>query len=133
VSGPILPRPADMPSSVLLVEDNLIIALDTEEMLFAMGVDRVISAGNTSEALALLERERPDFALLDIELGTCTSFAVADRAIMLGVPFAFATGYGEPGSLPARFAQVPTCMKPYSRETLRRFICRTGELELARS
>jgi CheY-like chemotaxis protein len=110
---------APVPSSVLLVEDNVIIAWDAEETLKSLGVGFVITASSVSQALAAIEKQSPAFALLDVDLGIETSFAVAEQLMGAGIPFAFVTGYGEQIALPAIFADVPKIGKPYSVDTLR--------------
>jgi two-component sensor histidine kinase len=70
---------ASRPSDVLLVEDNIIIALDAEEMLRGLGIKSVRIASSVTEALRLIEAHPPDFALLDVNLGEETSFEVAEN------------------------------------------------------
>lgn len=110
---------APVPSSVLLVEDNVIIAWDAEETLKRLGVGLVITASSVSQALAAIEKQLPSFALLDVDLGIETSFAVAEQLMGSRIPFVFVTGYGEQIALPAIFADVPKIGKPYSVDTLR--------------
>ena len=104
--------------AVLLLEDNLIIALDAEEMLARLGATRVITASSAVEAMACLAQDRPDFAVLDINLGNETSFGVATHLRELGIPHVFATGYGEEIGLPPEHAATPVVAKPYSVESL---------------
>src|SRR5262249_48753609 len=66
-----------IPSEVLVVEDNLIIALDTEDMLCKIGVKTVRLASGVEEALKLIEQHPPDFTLLDVSLGGETSFSLS--------------------------------------------------------
>jgi CheY-like chemotaxis protein len=108
-----------VPSSVLLVEDDVIVALDTEETLKRLGVGVVITASSVAQALAAIERHAPAFALLDVNLGAETGFAIAERLAGLKIPFVFATGYGEQFAAPAAFADTPKIGKPYSADTLR--------------
>jgi CheY-like chemotaxis protein len=108
-----------VPPCVLLVEDNVIIAWDAEETLKGLGVGLVITASSVSQALAAIEKQPPSFALLDVDLGLETSFAVAEQLMGSGIPFAFVTGYGEQIALPAIFADVPKIGKPYTGDTLR--------------
>ncbi|MFE1597750.1 HWE histidine kinase domain-containing protein [Methylobacterium sp. ID0610] len=115
------PPPAPhLTGSVLVVEDNMIIALEAEEILGAMGAPSVDLAGSTREALRLIEAAPPHLALLDVNLGTETSVPVARRLAELGIPYLFATGYGESFRLPADLGAVPVIKKPYTEETLRR-------------
>jgi CheY-like chemotaxis protein len=115
VSEPMSP----VPSSVLLVEDNVIVALDTEETLKRLGVSVVITASSVSQALAAIEQHVPAFALLDVNLGVETGFAIAERLAGLKIPFVFATGYGEQFTVPAAFADAPKIGKPYSADMLK--------------
>ena len=108
-----------VPQDVLLVEDNLIIALDTEEVMQRLGVATVRVASGVADALKTIDERKPDFALLDVNLGVETSFEIAERLMALKVPFAFATGYGEQIAFPTEFAAVPKIRKPYSTDTLR--------------
>lgn len=107
-----------LPSSVLIVEDNIIILLDTEDVLKELGVPLVMTATNPTEAFALIERTPPAFALLDVDLGFDTSFGIATRLTELGIPFAFVTGYGDNHPVPAELAARPRVLKPHSPETL---------------
>lgn len=114
------PRPAlpRAPERVLVVEDNLVIALDAEDMLRQLGAREVDVAGGVRDALQLLSGQRPGFALLDVNLGDETSLPVAERLKSLGVPFAFATGYGEDAGPIAGFADAPVIKKPYTAENV---------------
>lgn len=108
-----------VPDHVLLLEDNAIILLDTEEILTDLGVRLVLTATSPKEALEIVERTPPQFALLDVDLGYDTCFAVAERLTGLRIPFAFATGYADNHQIPKRFAQVPCLRKPYSADSLK--------------
>lgn len=107
-----------LPASVLVLEDNIIILLDTEDVLKDLGIALVMTATTAGEALALIERTPPERALLDVDLGIETSFAVAARLASLGIPFAFVTGYGDGHPIPVEFAHVPRVLKPYSPDAL---------------
>ena len=60
----------------LIVEDNMIIALDAEQLLLDHGMAHILTAANVAEALRLIETETIDVALLDVNLGSETSFAL---------------------------------------------------------
>jgi len=110
--------PSDGPQDVLLVEDNMLIALDTEDILLHLGVGSVRAARNVTEAMAAIDARRPDFALLDVNLGIETSFAIAWRLRDLGVRFAFVTGYGDDIAFGGAFGDVPKIRKPYTAKAL---------------
>lgn len=84
-----------IPAHVLLVEDNMIIALDTEDGLQEAGVKSVDVESSVSGALASIEKREPDFAIIDFNLGTESSAKVADELARRGVRFVLATGYSE--------------------------------------
>jgi len=111
-----------IPGEVLVVEDNLIIALDTEDMLRKIGVKTVRVVGGVEEALKLIEQRLPDFTLLDVNLGEETSFDIAEKLAARGSPFAFTSGYGEPIAFPAQFSHVQRLRKPYSLNSLRELL-----------
>jgi CheY-like chemotaxis protein len=111
--------PFALSGTVLVVEDNMIIALEAEEVLTAMGAETVDMAASVREALRLIETSPPDRALLDVNLGSETSVAVATKLAALGIPFAFATGYGESFKVPAELGDVPVVKKPYGADSLR--------------
>ena len=103
---------------VLMVEDQLLIAMDVETMLAGEGVARVEIAATAKEALTLLASFRPDVAILDVNLGSGSSMPVAHMLAELGVPFVFATGYGETDRIPAPLDAVPMIRKPYDLVSL---------------
>lgn len=111
-------KPAQISGRALLVEDNLIIALDAQEMLLRMGATGVDTASSIGDALAILDRQPPDFALLDVNLTGETSFPIAERLKAKNVPFVFATGYGDDLKFPDEFVDTPVVAKPYSEEQL---------------
>jgi DNA-binding LytR/AlgR family response regulator len=70
--------------------------------------------------LELIQSGRPAVAMLDINLGDRNSFAVADALSELGVPFLFATGFGEQAVLPPAHQARPVIQKPYTLENVAR-------------
>ncbi|QPQ56181.1 GAF domain-containing protein [Allosphingosinicella flava] len=105
---------------VLLVEDSLIIALDAEDILKRLGAKEVVTAASVGVALALIEEARPDVAMLDINLGDQTSFPIANRLSEKGIPFLFATGYGEQAQLPPDHKARVVLQKPYTLKNVAR-------------
>jgi len=103
---------------ILLVEDQALIAMDTEETLMRLGAKRVRSFPNAIEAKAAIEAIVPDCAVLDFNLGEGTAADVADALVKLSVPFVFATGYGDSVMIPERFRATPVVRKPVSKAVL---------------
>jgi CheY-like chemotaxis protein len=98
--------------NVLIVEDETIISLEIEQMLQDLGCGIAWHAANVAQALKLLTEQRPDLALLDVNLGSEKVFPVAEALMDRSVPFVFATGYGHDG-LPLKWAGWPVIRKPY--------------------
>jgi light-regulated signal transduction histidine kinase (bacteriophytochrome)/CheY-like chemotaxis protein len=99
--------------NVLMVEDQLLIAMDVQTMLIAEGAASVETASTVQEALHVLARVKPDVAILDVNLGNGTSMPAAHSLREQGIPFVFATGYGENTLIPAAMLDVPIVRKPY--------------------
>lgn len=97
---------------VLVLEDEPIIAFALEDMLIDEG-STVVVASSLSDAMKTLSHEEYDFAILDVNLHGEKSYPLAHELRERGIPFAFATGYGD-AEHPEDFASVPTLTKPYS-------------------
>ncbi|MEE4012710.1 HWE histidine kinase domain-containing protein [Roseibium sp. FZY0029] len=113
-------EPINVPQSILIVEDNLIIAMDAEDIFQSLGADEVCVVASIDAALSEIEdRTSPfEFALLDINLGSDTSYEVASRLLEMGVPFVFASGYGEDVDAPEELAGALRISKPYDKDVL---------------
>lgn len=102
---------------ILIVEDEPFITLALEAMLPELGFDVAGSAAQVSTALALIDREQIDGAILDVNLGLHRIDPVADRLAARACPFIFTTGYSISG-LPARHAGRAVLQKPFGVEQL---------------
>lgn len=129
--GDALPAPAKkggtmlearLAGTVLLVEDNMIIALEAEVALLALGASSVLVASTVAEALRLLTIETPTFALLDVNLGVETTWPIASWLRERGIRYVFATGYSDQLNAPVEHRSAPTITKPYTKDTLSRVI-----------
>ena len=107
---------------VLVVEDSMIIALDTEECLLDLGVEHVEVQGTVAGALNALGGESYDLAVLDFNLGSESSEKVADALRARGIPFWLATGYGEMADRIEEIGARGLQVKPYGREELVRIM-----------
>ncbi len=113
------PAASDKPiEHVLVVEDSMIIALDTEESLRQLGVKTVSSANSVAAALDSIADDPPHFAILDYNLGDEASEPVARRLVELGIPFVFATGYGSDAKDLHNKGAQDILMKPYARDDI---------------
>jgi light-regulated signal transduction histidine kinase (bacteriophytochrome)/CheY-like chemotaxis protein len=114
---PVSHRPLDG-LNVLLVEDQSLIALDTEELLRSLGAATVAVAPNVDAALHSVSADPPQFAVLDLNLGDTTSEDVAVELERLNLPFVFATGYRDSIRIPAELSAVPVVRKPVAEQAL---------------
>lgn len=121
---PAAPRsaPGDLPARVLVVEDSIIIALDTEENLRRLGVADVQVESSVAGALAAIAESPPDFALIDFNLGGESSEPIAEALRAAGVRFVLATGYAEGGSTFERLGADAVLRKPYGKGDIERLI-----------
>ena len=116
-------RPATTPPAlVLLVEDSAIIAMNTESLLLELDVGAVRTAASVGEALALIEAELFDLAILDFNLGNEDCLPIAERLAAEHVPIVFATGFGDDLKVNGAWSTVPVLKKPYSFSDLERII-----------
>ena len=110
---------------LLVVEDEALIAILIEDVLLDLGCVVVGPAGSVAQALALLDRETVDGAVLDVNLGADErSYAIAEALGARGIPFIFVTGYGDEGVDP-RYAAVEVLQKPFDPRTLERSVAAT--------
>ena len=104
--------PTDLKGArVLIVEDAVLLALELETGLQDAGAEVIGPAYELEEAMALLDRPI-DAAVLDANLNGRSVTPVAEVLAARGVPFVFATGYGETGGAPMGF-DAPIIRKPY--------------------
>lgn len=104
---------------ILVLEDNAVIALDTEMLLQDLGAENIIVASDVSEGLAALDSAQIHLAFLDINLGDETSEPVAQALLERGVPFAFVTGYDESVTFTDRFPKAQIVEKPFDASDLK--------------
>ncbi len=96
---------------VLIVEDAVLLALELETGLSEAGAQVIGPAYELEEAMALLDQPI-DAAVLDANLNGRSVTPVAEALSQRGIPFVFATGYGETGGAPGGFT-APVIRKPY--------------------
>ncbi|MCE8008584.1 HWE histidine kinase domain-containing protein [Aestuariivita sp.] len=110
---------ARLSGNALILEDNMIIALDATDMLVSLGASHVHTASNVADAMAILERNEIGFALIDVNLGDEFSYPVVEKCLRDGLHVVLATGYGSGGDLVARFPRVAILKKPYTIQHLK--------------
>ena len=106
---------------VLVVEDEPVVSVLVEDELRGAGAEVMGPVPSVSGALRLIEAAAADggisAAVLDINLDGQRVGPVADRLAALGVPFVFATGYGENCDTGGHRA-APILSKPFALKSL---------------
>lgn len=104
--------------SVLLVEDNFLVAMAMERALVESGCTVIGPVGSVEEGTRMAEETSIDGAILDINIHGGTSQPIAEALERRGLPFIFITGYGSPQMLPDRLRQVFRLAKPVNARRL---------------
>lgn len=102
---------------ILVVEDEMLVAMNIEDMLLELGHEVAGLASRLGPAVALAQEAAIDAAMLDVNLAGESSFAVADVLAERGIPFLFATGYGRQG-IDERYRDRPLLQKPFRAQDL---------------
>jgi len=97
--------------SILLVEDEFLLALQLEELLESHGGTVRGPYRTLDDALKAAQRENFDFAILDINLNGTMVYPLADQLLASRTPFLFLTGYSH-ANLPEQFRGVTRLNKP---------------------
>jgi CheY-like chemotaxis protein len=124
-SEPITAAPGAAPSTaskrIFIVEDELMIRMLLEGMLTDLGHAVAAEAGSIEEAISLAKQAEFDVAVLDVNLNNKPITPVVEVLVQRGLPFVFASGYGQRG-VPEAYQQSPTLQKPFQIEALARAI-----------
>lgn len=115
--------------AVLLVEDELFIALDLQETIEEAGFRVVGPCATVSEAEAVIEKCEARFAaaVLDVRLADGTVFPAADRLQEAGVPLLFHSGHADDVALRLRYPSATVCPKPSAPDALATALRRCAE------
>ncbi|MCB1461161.1 MAG: GAF domain-containing protein [Nitratireductor sp.] len=108
--------------SALVLEDNMIIAMDAADMLRDLGAETVHLASSVVDALRIMDAHTIEFALLDVNLGDENSLRVAERCARSNIACVLATGYGKSGDAVKSFPQEVVVRKPYTIEDVKRAV-----------
>ena len=98
--------------SILIVEDEPLIALDLYAALCAAGAG-IVAATDAREALRLTSRNEISAAVMDVKLGDHDCLEVCQALLHRRVPFVFHTGHAE-ADLVRAWPEVPVLIKPAS-------------------
>lgn len=102
---------------VLVVEDEVAIAMLVEDMLLDLGAVVIGPAGRLSQGKALAEAEELHLAILDVNVAGEAVYPIVDVLARRGIRFIFSTGYGAGGIDPI-WRDRPVLQKPFSQSEL---------------
>jgi CheY-like chemotaxis protein len=107
---------------VLIVEDEFLLAMELETLVEGGGCTTVGPASSVGQALALINGEQPDIALLDVNLKGERATPVAAALQQRGVPYVLITGYSGAQLNEPELRAAPRLDKPVSRRALARAV-----------
>lgn len=116
---------SDGPARILVVEDNILIAMDVEDLIAEQGCTPVGPVSNVADGLAAVRQTVLDGAVLDVNLGDERVWPVAELLDEQGVPFVIATGYSD-AEIPDRFKACPRLEKPITPNRLAAILAELG-------
>jgi len=108
---------------VLVVEDEMLVLIMIEDMLADLGCKSVTSAATVDKALALIDEQVFDVAMLDMNLNGNDSHVVAEALAARGIPFFYSTG-NTSRSLRDGYSDRPVLKKPFKYEELAAILIR---------
>jgi two-component system, response regulator PdtaR len=97
---------------ILVAEDEFVTAFDLCDTFEEAGYEVEGPHAGISSAMLACQRERPDLAILDIELVDGLSLELAQRLLDDNVPVIFHSEAADAGALAARFPGATTLTKP---------------------
>lgn len=105
------------PHRVLIVEDEMLIALMLKDMVSENGLTVEAIAKDLGTGLELAKSSSIDLAILDINLEGKEAYPIADILQKRGIPFIFSTGYGD-AAIKSEFDHVTRIVKPFLQHML---------------
>ena len=97
----------------MVVEDDILLALDLADALRNAGHKIIGPFASAGAALQGMTTDRPEIAILDIDLNGHNSFPVADALVRENVPFLWLSA-SSPHILPGRYRSQPFVSKPFA-------------------
>lgn len=102
---------------VLIVEDEVLIAMMLQDMVADAGLEVEGVANSLNAGIDLANRGDFDLAILDVNLNGEEVYPVAEILQKRGIPFIFSTGYGADG-IRSGFDSAPQVLKPFQQNLL---------------
>jgi DNA-binding NarL/FixJ family response regulator len=107
-----------MSTTVLVAEDEFLIAMDVMDELDMAGFQTIGPFAEISGALDCCRRKLPDCAVLDVRLRDGESYPLADWLAAQQVPVVFHSAHASARELAARYPHARICPKPASTSSL---------------
>jgi DNA-binding NtrC family response regulator len=118
--------------TVLVVEDEFIIALDLSETVRDLGFKVEGPYADNRNAFVAIDEQLPDCAILDVKIADGEIYPLADALADAGVPMIFHSGHIPPSEIAERYPQAQACAKPCPPDRLISMIgCAIEEAETA--
>lgn len=108
---------------VMIVEDELLVAMMVEDTLIDQGCEVVGPFGRIVDAMRAAEAEPLDLAVLDVNVAGDNVYPVAEVLVSRDVPFVLVSGYGQ-DAVPANRPEWIACAKPFLPEQLTAMLLR---------
>lgn len=104
---------------ILVVEDELLIAMDVEDMLIDLRCEPVGPASTIEAAIEIIRKDvKLDGVLLDMNLHGKSVLPIVEELVRKGIAFVLVTGYARRADDAAAMADAPRLSKPFSVSTL---------------
>jgi DNA-binding NtrC family response regulator len=113
--------------TVLVVEDEFIIALDLSETVRDLGFRVEGPFADKENAFIAIDQQMPDCAILDVKTADGEVYPLADALADAGVPIIFHSGHVTPDDIAERYPLARACAKPCPPDRLITMI--SGALE----
>jgi DNA-binding NtrC family response regulator len=104
--------------NILVLEDEVLIAMDVEQLCLDNGAGRVVLARSVADASAVDVSDGIDAAIIDVMLDGESTLDFARDLHAQGIPFIFASGYTDVDGLREAFPAVAVVGKPYAGNDL---------------
>src|SRR6266545_5681427 len=106
---------------VLLIEDDVLIALLVEQVLVECGCECVGPVTHLSEALICAKTAEVDLAFLNLVIHGTYAYEVAETLALRGIPFSFVSGVPRDG-LAKKWSKIPHIEKPFGEEKIHQML-----------
>lgn len=115
------------PAHVLVVEDDMVIAIDLRDQLQSLGVETTSFASNAEEALQIAEEDAPQLAIIDMVLEDGKTGLKIGQILrkMYGTKVIFITGFRQPVSSYYMDGVAGVLQKPFAPSDLKELLLKT--------